>query len=162
MNTRTHGVLYTDPFSTSLDYTGLIRNAKINEMLGTAAEFSNPRSPKPTSTMDILIFGPQTIGDALARHLGKHHLFLQHPYQMATTVEYDNPQYLGTTRDAFTKTTDVPLSPAVDALQKEADPSERADYVQPADLSQVIDDLPTHDYLREANTSTSIKTRLHR
>lgn len=42
----------------------------------------------------LILFGPETLGDALAKSLGAHDLFLQPPYDSLTEYSYRNPQSL--------------------------------------------------------------------
>ncbi|RYP05726.1 hypothetical protein DL765_009751 [Monosporascus sp. GIB2] len=161
MNKRTHLALNSLSSAKVLKCSGLLSKAKLNKTLAVAAEPPGSGSPKLTCTMDILVFGPRTIGDVLARHLSRYRLFLQHPYPVPNDVDYENPQYLGMVGSSFSNGTILPPI-LVDTFQEEPDSSKKPDEDESVDLDNVMDNLPRHDYLQEANIEKGIEATLLR
>ncbi|RYP47846.1 hypothetical protein DL768_006163 [Monosporascus sp. mg162] len=161
MNKRTHLALNSFSSAKALKCSGLLSKAKLNQKLAVAAEPPGSGSPKLTCTMEILVFGPRTIGDVLARHLSWYRLFLQHPYPMPNDVDYENPQYLGMVGSSFSNGTILPPIP-IDTFQEKPDSSKTPDEDELVDLDSVMDNLPRHDYLQEANIDKGIEAALLR
>lgn len=161
MNERTHLVLNSLPSNKVLKCSGLISKAKLDQKLAIATVTPSPGSPKLTCTMDILVFGPRTVGDALARHLSRYRLFLQHPYPMPTNVNYENPQYLAIVGSSFSNGTILPPISA-DVFRGDSHSSNNPEEDESVDIYSVLDNLPMHDYLREANIGKGIESTLLR
>ncbi|RYP61327.1 hypothetical protein DL771_010166 [Monosporascus sp. 5C6A] len=161
MDKRTHLALNSFLSAKVLKCSGLLSKAKLNQKLAVAAESPGSGSPKLTCTMDILVFGPRTIGDVLARHLSRYRPLPQHPYPMPNDVDYENPQYLGMVGSSFSNGTILPPIP-VDTFQEKPDSSKKPDEDESVDLDSVMDNLPRHDYLQEANIDKGIEAPLLR
>lgn len=161
MNNRTHLALNTLSSKEKLKCSGLLSKANLDQKLAVATQPLNPGPPKLTCTMDILIFGPRMIGDVLARHLSRYHLFLQHPYPMPIDLDYENPQYLGMVGGSFSNGAILPPISA-DAFQRAPDSSNKLDDDDSVDIHAVLDNLPKHDYLREVNMNEGLETTLLR
>lgn len=161
MNERTHLVLNSLPSNKVLKCSGLISKTKLDQKLAIATVTPSPGSPKLTCTMDILVFGPRTVGDALARHFSRYRLFLQHPYPMTANVNYENPQYLAIVGSSFSNGTILPPISA-DVFQGDSDCSNTPEEDESVDIYSVLDNLPMHDYLREADIGKGIESTLLR
>ncbi|KAI1777215.1 SNF2 family N-terminal domain-containing protein [Hypoxylon cercidicola] len=114
------------------------------------------------SLVDLLVFGPQSIANNLAKDLSRHRLFLQHPNPLPVVVPYDNPQYLRMTGVSLTNGS---LLPAIQDFEDPEDisnttSSQEDDELQMSNLADVLDHLPQHNYLKEVQIDHRILTPL--
>jgi SWI/SNF-related matrix-associated actin-dependent regulator of chromatin subfamily A3 len=161
MNSKTHLALKNLSSAEMLKCTGMVPRSELHQKLAAAVKSPGVSSLKLACTMGILIFGPRSVAETLAKDLSRYHLFLQHPYLMPTHVVYENPQYLGVVGSSFLNGALLPPIPA-EAFQRDTDRSDEVDQDEEVDLAAVIDNLPKHDYLREADVDGRIRATLLR
>ncbi|KAK0705714.1 SNF2 family N-terminal domain-containing protein [Lasiosphaeris hirsuta] len=146
-----------------LEYLGIAKQQELQQKL-IAAEVSLGTGVSNLScTISLLLSGPRSISDALAKELSKHRLFLQHPNPKPIGVDYENPQYLGMVGSW------LPRGPLLTPLSTESaeQPTDQSSDVNPddepeVDLKAVMDNLPKHSYLREADITEGITATLKR
>jgi hypothetical protein len=101
------------------------------------------------------------MADSLARGLSKYRLFLQHPTPKPPGLEYVNPQYL-TMAGSYLPNGAVLAPIPMDAFDLDA--SRRNDVDQDpedeVDLKAVMDNLPQHAYLRDADIDGRVNATL--
>ncbi|KAL4879457.1 hypothetical protein BJY04DRAFT_193456 [Aspergillus karnatakaensis] len=83
MNTRTHNALKALSGAGSLTWKALIPKVELQRRLAKAGD---------TLSISILILGPASVGEQLARDLGRYQLFLQQPHAKPVGILYENPQ----------------------------------------------------------------------
>jgi len=114
--------------------------------------------------LDVNVSGRRSELDTLAKELSRAGLFLQSPQQGTTTLPYENPQYLhipGVVEveqlpvysgfQAFSAGTPVPGHEQALTLNERF-----------PDFDMIFEELPRHDYLKEAVADFRIKTALLR
>ena len=134
---------------------------ELHQKLAAAAKSPGVSSPKLACTIAILIFGPRSVAETLAKDLSRYHLFLQHPDPRPSHVVYENPQYLSMVGSSFLNGALLPPI-LTEAFQGETDRPEEFDQDEEVDLVAVMDNLPEHDYLREADVDGRIRATLKR
>ncbi|PGH01880.1 hypothetical protein AJ80_08952 [Polytolypa hystricis UAMH7299] len=159
MNTKTHFALKSLSSAKILRWTGIATQSELRQKLVAAAKSLAVRSSRLTCMMSILIFGPRSTAETTARELSRYHSFLQHPYPMPSHVVYENPQYLSMVGSSFANGALLPPI-SVEAFQPDTNISDEFDQDEMVGLAAVIDNLPKHDYLREADVDRSIRTEL--
>ncbi|KAI2950998.1 hypothetical protein CBS147322_5235 [Aspergillus niger] len=88
----------------------------------SSADFS---SSMETCKMNIFVFGPLVIEDVLARELGWHRLYLDHPDPMPDQVKYYNPQWFYTEGTPFyERLVSPPIPGTADQHQHDMDNSD--------------------------------------
>jgi len=101
------------------------------------------------------------MADSLAKALSKYRLFLQHPNPKPLGLEYVNSQYLAMVGSYLPNGAILALIP-MDTF--DLDVSRRSDVEQDpedeVDLRTVMDNLPQHAYLREADIDGRVKATL--
>jgi len=101
------------------------------------------------------------MADSLAKALSKYRLFLQHPNPKPPGLEYVNPQYLAMVGSYLPNGAILAPIP-MDTFDLDA--SRRSDVEQDpedeVDLRTVMDNLPQHAYLREADIDGRVKATL--
>ncbi|KAI2464721.1 SNF2 family N-terminal domain-containing protein [Annulohypoxylon bovei var. microspora] len=114
------------------------------------------------SSIDFLVFGPRSVGNNLAKELSKFNMFLQHPITLPSGFLYDNPQYLSIAGSSFSNGSLLPPVTGFDEMNNSFDvPSSQEDDEQQVDtLAYVLDHLPRHSYLKEADIDPRISTVL--
>ncbi|KAK3342074.1 SNF2 family N-terminal domain-containing protein [Lasiosphaeria hispida] len=161
INKRIHSSLRTLSTYPGLEYTGIAKQQELQQKLA-AVELSLGTSISNLScTISLLLSGPRSISDALAKDLSRYRLFLQHPNLKPFGVDYENPQYLGMIGSW------LPGGPLLAPLPTEfreqpADQSSDVDQDEEFDLKAVMDNLPKHSYLREVDITGEIKATLKR
>jgi len=142
-------------------YKALVPRAELKEKLDAAMQPLGADKSKLPWSMNIQIFGVRSIADTAAKELSKYHLFLQHPCPVPFNAAYENPQYFSMAGSSFTN--GVVLPPiSVEATQSEIESnavSEELDHVLD-ELKAVMNNLPRHDYLSEADVDKRINTNL--
>src|SRR5215469_4635138 len=163
MNKKTHFALRSLSSRDEVRYKGLLPRAKFKEKLAAAAQASSLDSTDIICSMSLLVFGVRSIADTLANELSRYHLFLQHPYPVPTHILYENPQYPSMIASSFPNGALLP-SISVEAFEPEieADPCAEELEHDAEDLMAVINSLPRHDYLKEADIDNRIQTTLLR
>jgi SWI/SNF-related matrix-associated actin-dependent regulator of chromatin subfamily A3 len=161
MNRKTHIALTSISSASLVKYASMIPWSELQKFLATAAKPVDDGPKSLTSMISILMFGPRSIGDTIAKELSRYHLFLQHPLPMPTQAIYDNPQYFGTIGSAFLNGALLPPMTAT-SLCEHVDQSRDLDLDDVRNLATVIDNLPKHDYLKEASVDLRITAPLLR
>jgi SWI/SNF-related matrix-associated actin-dependent regulator of chromatin subfamily A3 len=161
MNKKAHFVLRSLSSIGRVRYKGLIPRAKLKEKLDTAARSSGPKSSDLTCSMPLLVFGGRSIADSIAKELSRYCLFLQHPYPMPIPFLYENPQYPNIISSSFSNGALLPPI-SVETFQPglEADLRGEERGHDAEDFMALMDNLPRHDYLKEAVIDNRIKTTL--
>ena len=113
--------------------------------------------------LDIVVSGPQCRLAVIAKGLSQVGLFLQPPQLGTTTLPYENPQYLYL--PGFMQV-EVPPSSShhqaySDGMSKHLRDEEALDLSDGyPDFDLILEELPRHDYLKEAVVDIRIKTKL--
>lgn len=144
-------------------YKALVPRADFKERLDATIQPLGIDKFKLPWSMNIQIFGVRSIAATVAKELSKYRLFLQHPFPVQLNAAYENPQYLSMAGSSFTNGAILaPISVEVTQTEIESnDISEDPDQVLD-ELRTVIDNLPRHDYLREADIDKQVNTDLLR
>jgi SWI/SNF-related matrix-associated actin-dependent regulator of chromatin subfamily A3 len=165
MNTTTHHALMSLSSKEKIRYEALVPQPEFKQKSSAAVQSLGVDAPQMTCSMNIQLFGVRSTADTVAKELSKHRLFLQHPHPMPFTVTYENPQYFSMVGSSFTNGAVLPpISAEVAPEEIASHPpyhSEELDH-DSDELVAVINDLPSHDYLREAAVDKRIKTSLLR
>jgi SWI/SNF-related matrix-associated actin-dependent regulator of chromatin subfamily A3 len=144
-------------------YKALVPQTELKEKLDAAIQPLGADKSKLPWSMNIQIFGVRSIADTVAKELSKYRLFLQHPCPVPFNAVYENPQYLSMAGSSFNNGAVLPPI-SVEATQSEIESdavSEELDHVLD-ELKAVMNNLPRHDYLREADVDKRINTDLLR
>jgi len=147
----------------SVRYEALVSRAEFKQKLEAAQLPLNPDGSKLICSMDVQIFGARYLADTIAKELCKYLMFLQHPIRRPLDVAYENPQYLSAIGSSFTNGAVLPPISA-EALQNDIESKaniQEPDH-DPDDLKVFINNLPGHDYFREADVDKRIETNLLR
>ncbi|KAE8360896.1 SNF2 family N-terminal domain-containing protein [Aspergillus caelatus] len=159
MNKKTHIVLKALTFVGSVTWTGQVPRSELCQKLAAAAKSSAIGPSKITCGMSILIFGPPSVAETLAKELGRYRLFLQHPQPMPMHAVYKNPQYLSIVAPSFNNGAILPPI-LTECSQLNTNTSDDLDQDKMINVHTVMDDLPNPDYLEEADIHGSIRTDL--
>jgi SWI/SNF-related matrix-associated actin-dependent regulator of chromatin subfamily A3 len=147
----------------SVRYEALVPRAEFKQKLEAAAQPLNPDRSKLICSMDVQIFGARYLADTIAKELCKYRMFLQHPIRRPLDVAYENPQYLSAVGSSFTNGAVLPpISAEASQNDTELKPNIEEPDHDPDDLKVFINNLPGHDYLREADVDKRIETNLLR
>jgi hypothetical protein len=160
LNKKTHLALKSLPSRPLCK--GMVPKQEFQEKLAAAEPLSRGMSLLNKScTMAIILSGPRSIAESLAKGLSKYHLFLQHPDPKLPGMEYQNPQYL-TMVGSWLPNGAVLAPIAPEFFNKDTDRRDNADQEpeNEVDLRTVLDNLPQPAYLREADIDGRIKTTL--
>jgi hypothetical protein len=144
-------------------YEALVHQAEFKEKLDTAMQPLGVDKSKLPWSMSIQIFGVRSIADTVAKELSKYRLFLQHPCPVPFNAVYENPQYFSMVGSSFSNGAVLPPI-SVETTQREIESnavSEELDHGLD-ELKAVMNNLPRHDYLREADVDERINTDLLR
>ncbi len=161
MNSQTHFALTSLSSAAPLKYTGILLQEQFRKTSAATTKASPATSSKLTCAITLLICGPQSIGDSLAKELSRYHLFLQHPISSPANIVYNNPQYLTMVR--FSSVNGAMLPPILsEDFQLENDPAVELDHNESMDLLDIVDHLPTQLQPSEADIDRRIKTPLLR
>jgi SWI/SNF-related matrix-associated actin-dependent regulator of chromatin subfamily A3 len=159
MNTKTHVALKSLSYNGRLKYTGKILRSDFNQSITAAARSPSANARKPTSTMSILVCGPRSIAEDLANDLSRYRLFLQHPYPRPADIIYDNPQYFDKVGSSFSN--GAVLAPiGDDVFQQDEDRPNDTNQDDGVDVAVIMDNLPGHEYLKEASVDPRINAKL--
>ena len=144
-------------------YKALVPRAELKEKLDAAMQPLGADKSKLPWSMNIQIFGVRSIADTAAKELSKYHLFLQHPCPVPFNAAYENPQYFSMAGSSFTNGAVLPPI-SVEATQSEIESNAVSEelYHVLDELKVVMNNLPRHDYLREADVDKRINTDLLR
>ncbi|KAI1458191.1 SNF2 family N-terminal domain-containing protein [Annulohypoxylon moriforme] len=113
------------------------------------------------SYVGLLVLGPRSVGNDLAKELSRYHMFLQHPVTLPSNFSYENPQYLNIAGASFSNGSLLPAITGYDEIESNSDvPPLQEDEQQVDTISYVLDHLPEHTYLKEAEIDPRISTTL--
>ena len=161
INTKTYSALKS-LLNERIRYKALVPQAEFRRKLDTTVHSPGANRSELTWSMDIQIFGISSIADTVAKELSKYRLFLQHPHPMPVDVAYENPQYLSMAGSSFTNGAILPpISTEMSQVESKSNPDSELDHV-PNELIAIINNLPRHEYLQEADVDKRIKTKLLR
>jgi SWI/SNF-related matrix-associated actin-dependent regulator of chromatin subfamily A3 len=144
-------------------FKALVHREDLKEKLDTVMQPLGVNKSKLAWSMNIQIFGVRSISDMAAKDLSKYRLFLQHPCPTPFNATYENPQYLSMVGSSFINGAVLPPI-SMDASRPEIEPNavtEESDHGLD-ELRAVINDLPKHDYLREAVVDERVNTDMLR
>ncbi|KFA52196.1 hypothetical protein S40293_00600 [Stachybotrys chartarum IBT 40293] len=160
LNERTHAALksLTTRYP-GLRLVGLMLATELSQKIRMAAIVPNPNPSKLSTTMSIIVFGHRLIADSVVKELSRHRLFLQHPNPMPNEVAYENPQYLASVASPFSNGSILPPIPA-QLFQEGSEAPDELPGDSLEDVASVMDNLPQHDYLREAVVDGRVTTTL--
>jgi hypothetical protein len=158
MNKKAHHVLRPLSQEHNVRYQAVLPKVKLKETLDTPARPMHIAPTNRTIPISVLVFGPRSVSEHLAKALSRHRLFLQHPYVIPTQELYENPQYPRSITTSFLNGMILPPI-ALSATQgdKEIETSAGGADPDPEDLIAMINNLPDHDYL---NKDTDIDARV--
>ncbi|KAK0716577.1 SNF2 family N-terminal domain-containing protein [Apiosordaria backusii] len=108
--------------------------------------------------LDIVVIGPQSESDEIARCLSKDSLYLQEPYFMLEPYPYQNPQYLD-----IEPYEQEPISCEEQCMDSTTDRGRDVDTAEPSHLELIlaaIDNLPENLRLDQAEIDSRIQTGL--
>ncbi|KAI1171636.1 hypothetical protein F4777DRAFT_591102 [Nemania sp. FL0916] len=158
MNSKTHHALNSLSQAVSLRYTGILCQEQVRPASIVAAG-APLRDSKPSCAICLLLYGPESIGDNLAKELAKYRLFLQHPIFIPVNVMYKNPQYLTTIQFSFTNGAILPPIQKEDSSPK-INLAINPDCIDSTYLLDIVDHLPVPQQMKEADIDQRIKTTL--
>lgn len=161
INKKTH--LALKPLTSKhVEFTGVAPRPEFQQALARA-NISPIISPANLScTIAIILCGPSSIAESLARDLSKYRMFLQHPNPRPIGVEYANPQYLAVAESRLPNGAVLPPIPpeSFDQGTDRAGRVNQGDLEDEVDLREVMNNLPRPAYLVEADIDGRIKTKL--
>jgi hypothetical protein len=166
---RTFGVLNNKVFRSltklscfqALEYVALIGFNGWKER-----SFSTGKDSKISCiSLDINISGPRSELDTIARELSRARLFLQSPHHSTTTLPYENPQYLHLL--GVVQVQEFPVSSSSQEPNFPTSVISAPEQVvvlndEYPDFDKILEELPRHDYLKEAVVDIRVKTQLLR
>ncbi|KAH6856125.1 SNF2 family N-terminal domain-containing protein [Chaetomium sp. MPI-CAGE-AT-0009] len=159
LNKNTHLALKSLP--SQARYKGMVPKQEFQQKLAAAELSRGVDLPNQPYTMVIVLSGPRSIAESLAKSLSKYRQFLQYPDPKLPGLEYENPQYL--TMGGSWLPNGAVLAPiAPELFGKDTDRRDNIDQEpeDEVDLRAVMDNLPKPAYLREADIDGRIKTTL--
>lgn len=176
LNKRTQHALVLVERSESLagkvQYRALLPLAELHQRLGRL----EPQISKLTGSsqaswsMSMLITGPRSISQTLAKALSRQRLYLQHPSTqvLPEDISYENPQYLAMVGSSLSN--GALLAPMLLGPNQEMESSEikmasqqtetRSLDDDVVDVITMLDHLPRHEYLMQAPVDSRIVTVL--
>ncbi|KAI0971966.1 hypothetical protein F4678DRAFT_478970 [Xylaria arbuscula] len=159
MGSKTHFALKSLSSAAALRYSGTVLRSEFHRKLTAVAKSTNNHSSKIFCNIALLLFGPWSTKDTLAKDLSRYHLFLQHPIPMPEGVVYENPQYLRIVGSSFRNGVILPPI-GIDIFQQGASRSSTPDPDEPTTVTSVLDNIPRNDYIRSVDIDVRIKTTL--
>jgi SNF2 family DNA or RNA helicase len=119
-------------------------------------EMSSSRKSKFETEIEVTVYGNRAVADELCKALDDAELFLQRPV-ITRGCPYENPQNMQFS-DLEEDDDATSISEAdAQAISQEAMASQ---FTLENDLALILDNLPSHDFLREATISVDIKSPL--
>jgi hypothetical protein len=160
LNKRAFRSLTTLSCFRELNYTALIGRDDWRERSFAADEDSKLRC----ICVDVNVSGPRRVLDTIAKELSRAGLFLQLPQQGTTTLPYENPQYLHLPGVVQVEELSVVSSFQASSVGTPVPRCEQAltsDGRLP-DFDMIFEELPQHEYLKEAVADFRVKAILLR
>jgi SWI/SNF-related matrix-associated actin-dependent regulator of chromatin subfamily A3 len=144
-----------------LEYTDLIAWNAWQERIFPGGKDSKRRC----IGLDINISGPRCELDATARGLSRAQLFLQPPHYGTSNLPYQNPQYLDL--PGLVQVLELPIfsnsqTPSAGAHTDSGDNKALVENDGYPDFDKILEELPRHDYLKEAVVDIRVTTKLLR
>jgi hypothetical protein len=144
-----------------LEYTALIARNAWQERIFPGGKDSKQRC----IGLDINISGPRCELDATARGLSRAQLFLQPPHYGTSNLPYQNPQYLDL--PGLVQVLELPVfsnsqTPNAGAHADSGDNKALVENDGYPDFDKILEELPRHDYLKEAVVDIRVMTKLLR
>ena len=161
MNKKTHLALKSLA-SKDVNFTGVVPRGEFQQKMAAANISPGIGPPNLSFSIAIILCGPTSIAESLARDLSKYRLFLQHPNPRPIGVEYVNPQYLVIAGSRLPNGAVLPPIPpeSFDQGTDRAGRINQGDLEDEVDLREVMNNLPRPAYLVEADIDGRIKTKL--
>jgi hypothetical protein len=161
MNKKTHLALKS--LNPQTVYKVMVPLQEFREKLAAAKFSPGMASSNITCVMAIVLCGPRSIADSLAKDLSKQRLFLQHPDPRLPDTRYENPQYLSMVGSWLPNgailapiSTDLFIQHETDRLNA----VNREDAEDEVDLRAVMDNLPRPERIIEASIDGRVMTAL--
>lgn len=173
LNKRTQFALAIIERSESLagkvHYRALLPLAELRGRLKLASQLSSLDSSQASWDMSILLTGPRSISQVLAKELSRQRLYLQHPSTVPDDMRYENPQYLTMVGSSFSN--GAVLAPIVLEPSQESNDTEETKVASRqtetrsldgdvVDVITMLDQLPRHEYLMEPPVDGRVETVL--
>ncbi|KAI1354797.1 hypothetical protein F5Y01DRAFT_272743 [Xylaria sp. FL0043] len=158
MGTKIYLALKSLSSSELLSYRGVVPKSELHQKLALVARTSQGHSSRTRCTIGLIIIGPRSVKDTLARELSRYRLFLQHPMPMPNDLIYENPQYLSMVTSSFPNGAILPPI-AKNTLDQGLCKQDATD-LESATIEAVLDSLPRHDYIKMVKIDERIKTPL--
>lgn len=161
LNSKTHHALSCIRLPETPNWIGVIPLSELEGKVNSAAERTSTKLPIITCTICILVTGPSSIAQTLARELAAHHLFLQHPDPKLHGFKYDNPQYLSLEgKSSF----DGPILPPLlkNPSQREVNGSDEDSDNLSEDSDHDLNEVPQQGIWNEVEDDFRIRTKLEK
>ncbi|KAI0812914.1 SNF2 family N-terminal domain-containing protein [Xylaria sp. FL0064] len=123
-------------------YRGVVPKSEFHQKLALVARTSQGHSSRTCCNIALIIIGPRSLKDTLARELSRYRLFLQHPIPMPNDLIYENPQYLSMVTSSFGN--GVILPPIALNILDQGSRKQGAIDPESATIEAVLDSLPRH------------------
>ncbi|KAK3377269.1 SNF2 family N-terminal domain-containing protein [Lasiosphaeria ovina] len=142
-------------------YRGMVPREEFQQKIAAAEISPGIASPNVSCTVAIILCGPRSIGESLAKDLSRFRLFLQHPNPKPLGLEYENSQYLrmfGSWLPNGAFLAPIPTESFDQDTDRRSNLDRELD--DEMDLRAVMDNLPKPAYLREADIDGRVKATL--
>ncbi|KAI0861631.1 hypothetical protein F4860DRAFT_524233 [Xylaria cubensis] len=159
MGTRIYFALKSLLSADLLSYNGVMPRSELYQELATAAQAPRTHSSKICCKMALIIFGPRSMKDVVAKGLARYRLFLQHPVNMPEGIIYENPQYLSIVASSFRNGAILPPIPA-EFFNQGSSRTSVSESDESTTIEAVLDNLPRHGSLGGVEIDKRIRTML--
>ncbi|KAI0406998.1 hypothetical protein F4802DRAFT_555264 [Xylaria palmicola] len=159
MGMKLHLALKSLSSAEMLSYKGMVLQSELRQKFATVAKFPRIHPSKIDCNMSLIILGPRSVKDTIAKELARFRLFLQHPIPMLEGIAYENPQYLSTVASRFGN--GVILPPIqIEVSHRDFTGASALDPDEQTTIATVLDNLPQHNYVRNLDIDKRIRTIL--
>ncbi|KAJ2988148.1 hypothetical protein NUW58_g4127 [Xylaria curta] len=159
MGAKTHHALSSLSPAAVLSYNGIVLQSELRQKLAATTKSSGIQPSKTNCNIALIIYGPRSTKDTLAKELARFRLFLQHPVPMPEGVAYENPQYLSTATSSFGNGAILPPIP-IELFRQDSSRTSTPDADKSTTIAAVLDNLPQHEYVGNIDIDSRIKTVL--
>ncbi|KAI0546032.1 hypothetical protein F4679DRAFT_559161 [Xylaria curta] len=159
MGTKIHFALKSLLSAQFLSYYGIIPRSELCQELAAAAQALRTNSSKIFCKMALIIFGPRSMKDVVAKSLSKYRLFLQHPVTTHEGIIYENPQYLSIVAPSFRNGEILPPI-STEFFNQGSSRTSCSDSDELTTVEALLDNLPRHDCLGGVEIDKRIRTML--
>ncbi|KAI1749839.1 hypothetical protein F4782DRAFT_511716 [Xylaria castorea] len=159
MGTNIHFALKSLLSADLLSCNGVMPRSELCQKLAAAAQAPRANSSKICCKTALIMFGPRSMKNAVAKDLARYRLFLQHPVPMPEGIVYENPQYLSIVASSFRNGAILPPIPA-ELFNQGSSRMSVSDPDESTTIESVLDNLPRHDCLGGVEIDKRIGTML--